>query len=136
MIKQAIERKSDIYDFRGVSGVVDENHPQYGLYRFKKGFGAEFTEFIGEIYIPYKPIVYKMYKFAEKTFRTLRTMKKKILGKWCMKKLQISRKDLKANISIIVKKANLYGKSDEGKRVKVIGVVKANGMGLRFSRIF
>ena len=41
-----------------------------------------------------------------------------------MKKLQISRKDLKANISIIVKKA------------KVIGVVKANGMGLRFSRIF
>ncbi len=53
-----------------------------------------------------------------------------------MKKLQISRKDLKANISIIVKKANSYGKSDEGKRVKVIGVVKANGMGLRFSRIF
>ena len=38
--------------------------------------------------------------------------------------------------TIIVKKANLYGKSDEGKRVKVIGVVKANGMGLRFSRIF
>lgn len=53
-----------------------------------------------------------------------------------MKKLQISRKDLKANISTIVKKANSYGKSDEGKRVKVIGVVKANGMGLRFSRIF
>ena len=53
-----------------------------------------------------------------------------------MKKLQISRKDLKANISIIVKKANSYGKSDEGKRVIVIGVVKANGMGLRFSRIF
>ena len=25
MIKQAIERKADIYDFRGVSGVVDEN---------------------------------------------------------------------------------------------------------------
>lgn len=53
-----------------------------------------------------------------------------------MKKLQISRKDLKANISVIVKKANSYGKSDEGKRVKVIGVVKANGMGLRFGRIF
>ena len=38
MIKIALERKDDIYDFRGVSGVVDENHPQYGLYRFKKGF--------------------------------------------------------------------------------------------------
>ena len=53
-----------------------------------------------------------------------------------MKKLEISRKDLKSNIALIVKKANSYGRNDEGKRVKVIGVVKANGMGLRFSRIF
>ena len=32
MIRQAIQNKCDIYDFRGVSGVVDETHPQYGLY--------------------------------------------------------------------------------------------------------
>ena len=81
MIKEAIENKCDMYDFRGVSGVVDESHPQYGLYRFKKGFNAEFTEFIGEVYIPYKPITYKMYKLAEKTFRTLRTIKKKLFSK-------------------------------------------------------
>ena len=81
MIKEAIERGAYIYDFRGVSGVVDENHPQYGLYRFKKGFGAEFTEFIGEIYIAYKPLKYKLYKFSEKAFRTIRKFKKKILGK-------------------------------------------------------
>lgn len=78
MIKEAIENKCDMYDFRGVSGVVDETHPQYGLYRFKKGFNAEFTEFIGEIYIPYKPIKYKLYKLAEKTFRTLRTIKRNL----------------------------------------------------------
>ena len=78
MIKMAIARHDDIYDFRGVSGVVDENHPQYGLYRFKKGFGATFTEFIGEIYIPFKPLTYKLYKFSEKTFRTLRQIKRKI----------------------------------------------------------
>ena len=77
MIKIALERKDDIYDFRGVSGVVDENHPQYGLYRFKKGFGATFTEFIGEIYIPFKPFTYSLYKFAEKTFRNLRGLKTK-----------------------------------------------------------
>jgi lipid II:glycine glycyltransferase (peptidoglycan interpeptide bridge formation enzyme) len=76
MIKMAIARHDDIYDFRGVSGVVDENHPQYGLYRFKKGFGATFTEFIGEIYIPFKPLKYKIYKFSEKTFRTLRQIKR------------------------------------------------------------
>lgn len=78
MIKLAIARHDDIYDFRGVSGVVDESHPQYGLYRFKKGFGAKFTEFIGEIYIPFKPITYKLYKFSEKAFRTIRQIKRNI----------------------------------------------------------
>ena len=77
MIQYAIENGFEMYDFRGVSGVVDEHHPQYGLYRFKKGFGGKFTEFLGEIYIPYKPLTYKLYKFAEKTFRTLRGMKSK-----------------------------------------------------------
>ena len=79
MIKIAIKRGDDVYDFRGVSGVVDENHPQYGLYRFKQGFGATFTEFIGEIYIPYKPITYALYRFSEKAFRTIRQIKRKIL---------------------------------------------------------
>jgi lipid II:glycine glycyltransferase (peptidoglycan interpeptide bridge formation enzyme) len=78
MIKDALARKNDVYDFRGVSGVVDENHPQYGLYRFKKGFGADFTEFIGEVYIPFKPITYKVYKISEKAFRTLRGLKSKL----------------------------------------------------------
>ena len=81
MIQEAIKMGADMYDFRGVSGVVDENHPQYGLYRFKKGFGAEFTEFIGEVYIAYKPLKYKLYKFSEKAFRTIRKFKKKLMGK-------------------------------------------------------
>lgn len=79
MIQEAIDRGADMYDFRGVSGVVDENHPQYGLYRFKKGFNARFVEFIGEVYIPYKPLKYKLYKFSEKAFRTLRGIKKKFM---------------------------------------------------------
>ena len=81
MIKMAIARNDDVYDFRGVSGVVDEKHPQYGLYRFKQGFGATFTEFIGEIYIPFKPLTYSMYKFSEKAFRTIRQIKRKITNK-------------------------------------------------------
>ena len=78
MIKMAIKRGDDIYDFRGVSGVVDENHPQYGLYRFKQGFGATFTEFIGEVYLPFKPLTYQLYRFSEKTFRTIRQLKMKL----------------------------------------------------------
>ncbi len=78
MIKIALDRKDDVYDLRGVSGVVDENHPQYGLYRFKKGFGAEFTEFIGEVYISFKPFVNSLYKTSEKLFRTFRGFINKI----------------------------------------------------------
>ena len=74
MIKLAIKNKSDIYDLRGVPGIADNSN---GLYRFKKGFGAEYTEFVGEVYIAFKPLIYKMYRFSEKTFRTLRAMKLK-----------------------------------------------------------
>lgn len=48
MIRWAIESGSRVYDFRGVSGDLSEDNPHYGLYRFKKGFGGEFTEFVGE----------------------------------------------------------------------------------------
>ncbi|MBE5821793.1 MAG: peptidoglycan bridge formation glycyltransferase FemA/FemB family protein [Clostridiales bacterium] len=81
MIKYSIENKKDIYDFRGVSGVLDESHPQYGLYRFKKGFGAEFTEFLGEIYIPFKPLTYKLYKITERVYKKLIFFKSKLKRK-------------------------------------------------------
>lgn len=74
MIKLAIKNKSDIYDLRGVPGIADDSN---GLYRFKKGFGAEYTEFLGEAYIPFKPLTYKLYKFSEKAFRELRALKLK-----------------------------------------------------------
>ena len=78
MIKIALSRKSDIYDLRGVPGIADDSN---GLYRFKKGFGAEYTEFIGEVYIPFKPLTYKMYKISEKIFRNVRALKLKFKKK-------------------------------------------------------
>jgi peptidoglycan pentaglycine glycine transferase (the first glycine) len=48
MIKWSIETNCNIYDFRGVSGDLSEDNPLYGLYRFKKGFNGDFTEFAGE----------------------------------------------------------------------------------------
>ena len=79
-IKYALSQGKDIYDFRGVSGVLDETHPQYGLYRFKKGFNAEFTEFIGEIYFDFKPFVYKTYKISEKIFKKARGFIRRLKG--------------------------------------------------------
>lgn len=69
MIKISIARKDDMFDLRGVPGIADNSN---GLYRFKKGFGAEYTEFIGEIFIAFKPLTYKMYKISEKIFRKIR----------------------------------------------------------------
>ena len=74
MIKIALNRKSDIYDLRGVPGIADNSN---GLYRMKKGFGAEYTEFVGEVYMPYKPLMNNLYKFSEKAFRNIRALKLK-----------------------------------------------------------
>ena len=49
-----------------------------GLYRFKKGFGAEFTEFIGELYIPFRPVTYKLYQVAEKLYKKVALSKGRI----------------------------------------------------------
>lgn len=78
MIKYSIEHGKDMYDFRGVTGIVDEKDPHYGLYRFKKGFNAEFTEFIGEVYINFKPFKYKLYKFSENIYKHLAEIKSKL----------------------------------------------------------
>lgn len=71
-IKLAVENKCDIYDFRGVSGHVDEGHPQYGIYRFKKGFNGEFVEFVGELRMVLNPFMDFVY---EKIVRPLRGIK-------------------------------------------------------------
>jgi lipid II:glycine glycyltransferase (peptidoglycan interpeptide bridge formation enzyme) len=55
-IRWAVAGGSRVYDFRGVSGDLDENGPHYGLYKFKKGFGGDFTEFAGEYTKTLRPL--------------------------------------------------------------------------------
>ena len=81
MIKWAVEKNCRVYDFRGVSGDISEDNPLYGLYRFKKGFNGEFTEFIGEMSIVYRPAFNKFLKFAEKNYRRLNMIKFKLKNK-------------------------------------------------------
>lgn len=52
MIKWAKGSGCTIYDFRGVSGDLNPEHPLYGLYRFKEGFGAQLQAYAGEFDLP------------------------------------------------------------------------------------
>lgn len=77
MIKWALENKCDWYDFRGVSGFKSENDPQYGVYKFKKGFNPVFMEFIDEMYIIYNPFINTMFNMSKSIYNKLSNMKNK-----------------------------------------------------------
>ena len=72
MIQWAIETGCRVYDFRGVSGDVSEDNPLYGLYRFKQGFGGDFTEFVGEMDYVVNPTIYKLTEKATSVYKELR----------------------------------------------------------------
>lgn len=72
MIQRAMERGCEMYDFRGVPGKLSEDHPLYGLYRFKKGFSGEYTKFTGLFTYKFKPVCSTIFQFLVKIFRNLR----------------------------------------------------------------
>jgi len=63
-IRRARAAGCTVYDFRGVSGDLSEDNPLYGFYRFKKGFGAELAEFVGEWDRPVRPLAYLLARRA------------------------------------------------------------------------
>lgn len=77
MIRWAAESGVSVYDFRGVSGDMNENNPLYGLYRFKRGFNGDLVEFVGEIDAVFNSFGYAFTEFATNTFKKIR--KKKFL---------------------------------------------------------
>ncbi|MBR2855708.1 peptidoglycan bridge formation glycyltransferase FemA/FemB family protein [Candidatus Saccharibacteria bacterium] len=62
MIKYAAEHGYKIYNFYGIHGLPDKSDPDYGIYDFKKGFGADYgriVELIGTFELPAnKPFFY------------------------------------------------------------------------------
>ena len=72
MIQWAVKTNCRIYDFRGVSGDVSEDNPLYGLFRFKQGFGGDFTEFVGEMDLVLSPVIYWAVEHGTSVFKELR----------------------------------------------------------------
>ncbi len=75
MIQWAQELGCRMYDFRGVSGDLSEDNPLYGLYKFKKGFNGEFTEFVGEMDLVLNNSIYN---FVEKGTNIFKELRKKV----------------------------------------------------------
>ncbi len=72
MIRWAVEKGCRVYDFRGVPGDVGEDHPLYGLVKFKRGFNGDYTEFVGEMDLVLSSFWYKTIEKTTKSFMSFR----------------------------------------------------------------
>ncbi|NLJ81330.1 MAG: peptidoglycan bridge formation glycyltransferase FemA/FemB family protein [Firmicutes bacterium] len=67
------------YNFRGVSGDLNPDNPLYGLYRFKEGFGAELTEYVGEYDLALSRGGYALWRRALAAHNWLRTKQRRLI---------------------------------------------------------
>ncbi|MBO5139000.1 MAG: peptidoglycan bridge formation glycyltransferase FemA/FemB family protein [Bacilli bacterium] len=76
-IKYAIENKYKKYNFYGITGDFREENPLYGLYLFKKSFGGNVVELIGEFDLIINKPLYYLYKGAFACYHKIKNLKKK-----------------------------------------------------------
>ena len=67
-IRWGLERGCEIYDLMGVPGEVPEDHPLYGLYAVKRGFGGTLTEFTGEMDLVTNRFIYFLAEHGDALF--------------------------------------------------------------------
>ncbi len=66
MIQYAIDHGYTLYNFYGTSGIFDESAEDYGVYRFKCGFGGNVVELIGTFVLPVHRFWYFLYTKLKK----------------------------------------------------------------------
>lgn len=75
-IKDALKEKRKWSNFYGIDGhFTKENNPMYGVYEFKKGFGGEVHELVGEFDLAIKPFMFKIYNIAFALYYKLKKIK-------------------------------------------------------------
>lgn len=76
-ILDAYRFKFPYVNFYGISGIFDPNDKNYGMYEFKRGFGGEVIEMIGEFTYPTSNLYY-VYMALRKTKIGLKKIKAKL----------------------------------------------------------
>jgi len=64
-IRMAREAGCTSYDLYGVPPQPDPDHPMFGLYQFKTGFSDRVIERWGTWDVPFRPLLYSLYRAAE-----------------------------------------------------------------------
>lgn len=80
-IKYAQEHGYKKYNFYGITGDFRKENPLYGLYLFKKSFGGNVVELIGEFDLIISPLWYHTYNIAFSTYHNLKNIKNKFKKK-------------------------------------------------------
>jgi len=62
------------YDLWGIPVNPEENHPLYGVYRFKKGFKGKLVRYIGAYDFPYSPLLYHAFEYGVVWWQGLRSL--------------------------------------------------------------
>ena len=72
-VKYAIEHNMRRYNFYGITGNFNEKeNPFYGLYSFKRDFGGQVVELVGEFDLIISPFWFKVYNVAFKLYHKLK----------------------------------------------------------------
>lgn len=75
MIKYAIDNGYDYYNMYGISSDLTPNDPMYGVYEYKKKFGGEVVQLIGEYDLKIDSFFYFIYKVSYVIVHKLKKIK-------------------------------------------------------------
>lgn len=76
MINYAIDNNYQTFNFYGIDGDFNKDSKSFGLFDFKRGFGSEVVELIGEFDLIINKPAYNIYKLAFKLYKLLKNIKK------------------------------------------------------------
>ena len=77
-MKYAINHGYDRYNFYGITGDFREENPLFGLYSFKRDFGGQVVELLGEFDLIINKPQYLLYKISFHLYRSLKNLKNHI----------------------------------------------------------
>lgn len=66
IIRYAIAHHIPRYNFYGISGNFSKDASDYGVYEFKRGFGGQVEQLLGEFILPVNKAAYRLYRTIKK----------------------------------------------------------------------